>query len=210
MSGALSRQAIKRLPDYLQYLRKAAAEGREYITATAIAEATRLNEVQVRKDISAISSHSGKPMVGFPVPELIQDIETYLGNEAGQKAVLVGAGSLGRALMGYGGFAPYGLHIAASFDLRPADALVGGIPVLPMSKLEETCRELDARIGIIAIPPEAAQSVCDRLVACGVKAIWNFAPTFLKAPGDVLIHNELLASSAAVMVRQLQEMENKP
>lgn len=202
----ISRQALGRLPAYLQYLTRLQAEGGEYVTATAIAGAMRLNEIQVRKDIAAVSSRPGKPMIGFSVAELVRDLDEFLAHENVRDAVLVGVGALGRALLNYPGFAKCGMNIVAAFDVNPALAgvSVSGREVHPLEDMPRVCRRLNVMIGIIAAPMEAAQSVSEQLLAAGIVAIWNFAPTFLRVPEGILVHNEIMVSSLALLLRKAE------
>ena len=145
---SVSVQTISRLPKYLNYL-KALPKGEvTNISATGIAEALGLNDVQVRKDLSLVSD-GGRPKVGYAIEDLIYDIEHFLGYDDTHTAVLVGAGNLGRALLSYSGFAEYGLDILAAFDADPA--LVGreinGKPIFPMEKLSEVCAQRQVKIG---------------------------------------------------------------
>ena len=114
---------------------------------------------------------------------------------------------LGRALLGYSGFAEYGLNIVAAFDAN--DALMGttksGKPVMDLSRLPEICRRYKIQIGIITVPAEQAQSVCDLLIANGIRAIWNFAPTHLTVPDNILVQNENMAASLALLCKHLNE-----
>lgn len=203
----LSKQALQRMPFYLEYLKKLQDEGQKDVAAPAIAEALDLNEVQVRKDIAAVSSTRGRPKTGFPVRDLIADMETFLGYRNVDDAVLVGAGSLGRALLSYRGFDDYGIKIIMAFDTN--ENLFGqeifGKTVYSVSQLSDLCRRTKVRIGIITVPAPQAQSVCDSLVAGGILAIWNFAPTHLSAPGNILIQNENMAASLALLSKHLRE-----
>ena len=126
-------------------------------------------------------------------------------------AVLVGAGSLGNALLSYKGFGSYGLDIVAAFDSD--DDIIGkeicGKKVLPVDKLSEMCRRLNIHIGIIAVPESQAQTVCDQLVAGGVLAIWNFAPVHLSVPKNILVQNENMAASLAILSKHLKENLSK-
>ena len=171
------------------------------ISATSIARDLGLNDVLVRKDIAAVSSMSGRPKTGFPVDGLIADIKEYMGFNDRKKAVIIGAGSLGKALLGNKEFETYGLRIAAAFDTDSnlIGTSVSGIPVLSAEDLETYCRRHTIRIGIITAPKEAAQAIADRLVGCGVKAIWNFSLTRLNVPQGVLVQDENLASSLAML-----------
>ena len=176
------------------------------ISATGIAEALGLNDVQVRKDLSLVSD-GGRPKVGYAIEDLIYDIEHFLGYDDTHTAVLVGAGNLGRALLSYSGFAEYGLDILAAFDADPA--LVGreinGKPIFSMEKLSEVCAQRQVKIGIITVPNYEAQHVCDLLVQSGVQAIWNFAPVHLTVPADVLMQSENMACSFALLSKHLSE-----
>ena len=127
---------------------------------------------------------------------------------AGDKAVLVGVGSLGTALLGYKGFKDYGLEIIKAFDKN--ESIIGnkikGIEISELSNIKETIKENNVRIGIITVPAQYAQEVADTLVESGVKAIWNFAPTRITVPEGILIQNENMASSLAVLSRHLQKV----
>lgn len=204
---ALSEQALKRLPRYLWYLKDLQKQECAYVTAPAVAKHLGLNEVQVRKELSLMSTTPGKPRTGFLVEDLIENIETYLGYRNVDEAVLVGVGSLGQALLGNPGFERCGVHIVAAFDRSNAlDGLnVHGKPVFSVHRMENLCRRMHIRVGIITVPAEQAQIVCNQLVDAGVLAIWNFAPVQLRVPSGVLVRNEDLASSLALLVKQLQE-----
>ncbi|MBR7068063.1 MAG: redox-sensing transcriptional repressor Rex, partial [Bacteroidales bacterium] len=140
------------------------------------------------------------------IAPLLDDLEEYLGYNNLDEALIVGVGSLGRALLAYEAFEQYGLSIVVGFDCDDglAGFRVGGKPVLPMSKLADMVRRLGIRIGIITVPKEQAQSVCDALIEAGVKAIWNFAPVHLEVPGGVLLKNENLAASLAALSYELR------
>ena len=204
----ISKQALLRLPYYLNYLKLLQKEGTTVVSAPKIAAALALNEVQVRKDIALVSSCAGKPKTGFQVDLLIHDLESFFVYDNVDEAVLIGAGQLGRSLLGYKGFAGYGLQIVAAFDRDPTlfDLRFDGEQrIFPMEKLEDLCRRLRVHIGIICVPPKSAQDVCDRLVACGIRAVWNFAPTHLTVPDGVLLQNENMASSLAVLSAHLKQ-----
>ncbi len=207
----VSINTMQRLPRYLNYLKSLDGEGN--ISSTEIAKALGLNDVQVRKDLSAVSS-GGKPRVGYSVRSLIEDLKEFLGYNAINYAVLVGAGNLGRALMSYRGFGEYGLRIVAGFDLFPdtVENESEGKPILPLESLPDFCAEHGVRIGVITTPASAAQSACDLLIRGGIKAIWNFAPAHITVPAGVLVQNENMACSLALLSKHLNEMlgeENK-
>jgi redox-sensing transcriptional repressor len=175
-----------------------------YISATALANALGMGEVQVRKDLAMVSD-GGRPKIGYLRERLIDDLEQFLGYDNTTDAVLIGAGKLGQALLGYGGFDAYGLNILAAFDANPAaEKTVDGKPIYPISQLEGFCKINKVLMGIITVPAEHAQSVCDQLIACGIKAIWTFAPTHLEVPEHILVQYENMATSLAVLSMHLQ------
>ena len=202
----VSPAVLKRLPVYLNYLRELPDNEQKYISATALASALNMGEVQVRKDLALVSD-VGRPKIGYPLDILIGDIEDFLGYGNPKNAVLIGAGKLGKALMGYSGFAEYGLNIVAGFDTN--EALFGrtesGQEILPIGELERVCREKKIKIGVITVPAEFAQGVCDRLIAAGIAAIWNFAPTHLDVPEGILVQSENMAASLALLSKHLSE-----
>ncbi|MDD6204604.1 MAG: redox-sensing transcriptional repressor Rex [Firmicutes bacterium] len=201
----VSAQTLRRLPTYLNYLKRVQSEGRETISAKAIAEALGLGEIQVRKDIAAASS-GGKPKIGYGVRELILELEAYLGYNDANDAVLVGAGKLGSALLSYQGFKDYGLNIVAGFDIGvPEGKKEGGKPIFPVEKLPSVCKRLGIKMGIITVPASEAQGVCDMMVECGIEAIWSFAPTHLIVPEGILVRNENMAFSLAMLSKHLKE-----
>lgn len=203
-SNKVSKRTLSRLPVYLEYL-KALPPQQEQISATTIAKALGLGEVQVRKDLAKISD-TGRRRTGRSREQLIRDIENYLDFVTETGAVLVGTGKLGQALLEYGGFQESGLNLLAGFDLYPPTprTQTGGKPIYPMSRLETFCKHYDVRIGIIAVPRESAQAVCDSLVACGIRAIWNFAPVRLKVPEHVVVRSENLAVSLTSLRLELK------
>lgn len=195
----ISKSVLKRLPGYLTYLKGIPESASPYISATALAGALGMGEVQVRKDLAMVSD-GGRPKIGYPRETLIEDIEQFLGYDNVTDAVLIGAGKLGQALLGYRGFGEYGLNILAAFDVAPAQEQgVEAKPILPMSKLESFCRSHKVLMGIITVPEAHAQEVCDVLIANGIKAIWTFAPTHLEVPEHILVQYENMATSLAVL-----------
>ena len=206
----VSKATIGRLPAYHRYLQEKLDAGEKTVSSTAIAEDLRLNAVQVRKDLASIAREAGKPKLGFAVADLIADIDRFLGYDNLNDAVLVGAGGLGKALAGYGGFKHYGLNIVAAFDTDPArvGTSIGGVKVFAAEELARLVRRLNVLIGIIAVPKEAAQSAADELVKGGVRAIWNFAPVHLNVPANTAVKNEDMAASLAILSKRLAEILN--
>lgn len=200
----ISKSVLKRLPGYLAYLKSIPDGTMPYISATALANALGMGEVQVRKDLAMVSD-GGRPKIGYLRESLIEDISQFLGYDNTTDAILVGAGKLGQALLGYGGFEAYGLNILAAFDAKPFAAKTHeGKPVYGMEQLESFCRGNKVLMGIITVPAPFAQEVCDQLVSCGIMAIWNFAPVHLDVPDNILVQNENMATSLAVLSMHLQ------
>lgn len=200
----ISKAVLKRLPGYLSYLRSIPEGSSPYISATALANALGMGEVQVRKDLAMVSD-GGRPKIGYLRESLMEDISQFLGYDNTTGAILVGAGKLGQALLGYSGFSAYGLNILAAFDAQPAsDMSEEGRPIYAMDKMESFCRTNKVLMGIITVPAEHAQKVCDQMIKCGIKAIWNFAPTHLDVPANILVQNENMATSLAVLSMHLQ------
>lgn len=200
-----SRKLLERLPVYLNHLRSL-PEDTDTVSATAIALALGLGHVQVRKDLAKVSDE-GRRRTGRSRQKLIRDIEEYLNYATTTGTVLVGAGKLGRALLDYDGFEELGLNVMAGFDRNPAGKQTeSGKPIYPMGRLELFCKCYDVRIGIIAVPAESAQEVCDILVSCGIRAIWNFAPVHLRVPDSVMVQSENLAVSFASLCLQMKEI----
>ncbi len=206
----ISKSVLKRLPVYLAYLKSLPATAPAYISATFIANALGMGDVQVRKDLAMVSD-GGRPKVGYCREDLADDLEQFLGYDNSNDSVLIGAGKLGLALLGYSGFDDYGLNILAAFDISPSVNMSdSGKPIFPMEMLENYCRTNKVHMGIIAVPASCAQEACDRLVASGIKAIWNFAPIHLEVPEHILVQNENMATSLAVLSMHLRaQMKEK-
>ncbi|MDF2538718.1 MAG: redox-sensing transcriptional repressor [Herbinix sp.] len=207
----ITAQALRRMPYYIQQLRILQSEKIETVSAPKIAERLNLNEVQVRKDFAAVSSTKGKPKAGFSISELLANMEELLGYHNSDEAIIVGAGSLAQAIISYEGFQNYGIKIVTAFDVNPQciGTEINGIKVLTADKISDLCRRMKIHIGIITAPAHQAQVVCDQLVAGGVLAIWNFAPVHLSVPEHILVQNENLAASLAVLSKQLKQAMKK-
>ena len=195
---------IKRLPLYLSLLRRMKSEGQEYASGTVVARELGLDPIVVRKDL-AITGAVGRPRLGFPMNEIIEAIEDFLGWSNTSDAILVGVGNLGRALLGYRGFEQHGMRIVAAFDSDPdiIGTKVHGKAVHHVKKLPEMAKKMHVQIGVLTVTPSVAQDVADMMIAGGIRAIWNFTPTTLDVPDHVILHREELASSLAVLSHRL-------
>ena len=205
-SSSVTKATLGRVPHYLKFLKELPDDGFEYISATHIARELELGEVQVRKDLNAISG-AGKPKLGYVTEELIQKLEDCLGCNRMTSAVLVGAGKLGKALLDYSGFEKFGVKIIAAFDSNEmALSLSGKVDILPISQFEQFCKEHNVKLGIITVGEGSAQTVCEQMVSSGIEAIWNFAPCKLTVPEGTLVQNENLALSLAHLNNQLSNI----
>jgi redox-sensing transcriptional repressor len=205
MSDYISSNTMKRLPFYLEYLLKIRDEGVANVSSKAIALALNLGEVQVRKDLASISKN-GRPKIGYEINSLIGDLQKFLGYKDLTDAVIFGAGKLGTALLDYNGFEECGLNVLMAFDSNPKK--IGksdsGKPIYSLEDLPAIAKSMNISIAIITVPSSRAQEVCDLVVANGIKAILNFAPVHLEAPSDVIIKNENLAYSLALLSIELK------
>lgn len=196
-----SKATILRMPVYLRYLRAEKTKGVKYISSATVAKGLNVSAISVRKDFAMASSVAGRPRIGFEVELLIKDIEKFLGYDHAMNAVVIGAGSLGRAFMGYEGFKNYGMNIVSAFDVNESviGTSVSGKPVYSLSELGEKIAETDAKIAILTVPKTCAQDVCNMAVKSGIKAIWNFASVRLSVPDRIVVRNEDLAASLALL-----------
>lgn len=198
----ISKATLIRLPQYLRILKKLRKEKVETISSTIIAEKLKLNSIQVRKDLALVSHEEGKPGIGFNVEELIKDLEKVLGLDNVSDAIIVGAGRLGQALLNYPGFEG-NFNIVMAFDID--EEKCNGKNIFNINNIKEITKEKNIKIGIITVQKESAQQVCDLLIECGIKAIWNFAPITLNVPEDVIIKNEDLSASLMILSKKLHE-----
>lgn len=204
-SREISKATIARMPLYLHFLQEESSKGAAYISSTVIAQNISVSSVLVRKDLALVSSEAGRPRLGFAISRLIVDIEKFLGYDNLSNAIIVGAGGLGRAFLGYEGFKNNGLNVVAAFDISPKliGTKVAGKEILPLASLEQFVNEHNIRIGIITVPKASAQEVLDKMVEAGIRAVWNFAPAPLRAPKDIVLKTEDLAASLAMLAGKL-------
>ena len=198
---------VKRMPAYLQLLRVLQAAGQEHVSGTILASVHNLEPVIVRKDL-AMTGAVGTPRIGFGIAELIAAIEKFLGWDNQTKAVLVGVGSLGTALLGYHGFQDFGFRFVGAFDHDPKiiGKWVHGRKVQGMDQLTPFVRRGEILLGVLTVPAEAAQAAADLMVRAGIKGIWNFSPTKLQLPETIITQKEDLAEGLAVLSHRLHQL----
>ena len=201
---------LRRLPRYYQYLARLKNAGQDQVSAAHMAEVLGVHHTQVRKDL-AMTGCQGRPKTGHRVGELMAAIEGFLHWDSHSEAFLVGAGSLGTALLKYPGFDQAGARIVAAFDQDPAKAgqKIGETLVLPMDKFSSLVRRMHISVGILTVPTEAAQATADLMVASGIRAIWYFAPVALDLPKDVIVENLELVTSLTLLLRRFSDSLKK-
>jgi redox-sensing transcriptional repressor len=197
---AIPEATVARLPVYLRSLVEMAERNTHTVSSEQLAEAAGVNSAKVRKDLSYLGSY-GTRGVGYDVEYLIYQIRRELGLEQAWPVVIVGAGNLGRALANYDGFAERGFRVAALVDADngKVGAAVDGLCVEHVDDLDTIVKEHGIAIGLITTPANAAQEVCDRLVAAGVTSILNFAPALLQVPAGVSLRKVDLSTELQIL-----------
>ena len=191
---------LERLATYLRYLIDLEASRVETISSTDVEKQTGINAAQFRKDLSYFGEF-GKPGVGYNVVELQTRIARILKIDQMQPIVVIGAGNLGSALIGYPGLKEHKFHIAAAFDSDPSKIgrPQGELVIQDEARLREINARLGARIAILCVPASAAQGVADASIAAGVRVILNFAPIILKVPKRIVVRNVSFLQELAVL-----------
>lgn len=205
IKSLLPEQTLRRIPLYHQILSELEQKGEEYVSSAYLANFFRIEDTQVRKDVSLIN-HRGKPKSGYSVIGLKKAIGDFLGINYENSAILIGAGKLGSALIEYPGLAEYGLKIVGIFDNNPTKIgkAMGSSSILPLESIDRVVNTFNIGIAILTVPKIAAQETCDLAVSQGIKGIWNFAPVRLQAPPDVIVKTENLAVGLAILSHYLK------
>lgn len=195
--------AVRRLSLYLRQLELFLATDRRTVSSRELGAALSLSDAQVRKDF-AYFGQFGHPGIGYRVHELIPRVRRILGTDKKSNVLLVGAGNLGRALVSFRGFSRRGFQVAAVFDKDPLkidQEIQGEVPmrIQPLSAMPQVVTEMDIRLGILAVPALAAQSVAEEMINAGVRAILNFAPVSLQVNDGI----EVSSVDLAVQLEQL-------
>ena len=179
---------IDRLPLYARALAALEVEGRELVSSQELGSRLGVTPAQIRKDLSYFGRF-GKQGRGYNVQRLLDALRQILGLERRWRMALVGVGGLGRAILGYEGFAPQGFQIVQAFDADPGKVgqSINNLAIRDTAELEDELRRDPVDVGIVAVPAEHAQRVIDRLVRCGVRAILNYAPIAAQTPRGVYI-----------------------
>lgn len=199
-----SEPTLRRLPWYLAYVSLKRSRGVEHVSSTSIAKEINVDASQIAKDLSVLHI-KGKTRIGYDAATLEAAIKDFLGFTSSHRAVMMGVGSLGAALMADRGLQRFGLDIMAGFDTDPSIVgnIIKGVPVFDVSELSARRKAYDAEIGIIAVPVEQAQKAADALVDAGVHALWNFTPFRISVRPDIVIENTSIYANLAVMYSRL-------
>ena len=211
-NGKVPVPTLERLATYLRFLIDLEQSSVDTISSAEVERQTGINAAQFRKDLSYFGEF-GKPGVGYNVADLQARIARILKIDREQRVILVGAGNLGSALVGYPGLSEHRLNLVAVFDnnFGKIGQPLWNLEIQDVLQIEETNRRLQARIAILAVPASAAQKVTDMLVGAGIHAILNFAPVLLRVPSHVFVRNVSFLQELAVLSYHLSaENENEP
>ncbi len=196
--------ALRRLPWYLAYIKLLKKKGQAHVSSTQIAKKINVSSTQIAKDLSYVKV-SGKTRVGYEIEVLIEVLEQFLGFTSQHRAVVLGVGSLGGALLSDSGLEQFGLKIFAGFDV--SESIVGrkinNIPVYHIDEFAQRNKLINTDIGILTVPPDNAQEIADFAIQNGIRAIWNFTPFRIRVPEDIILQNTSLYAHLAVMFNRL-------
>ncbi len=201
----VSHAVIKRLPRYFRYLRELIRAGKMRISSEELSRLMNVTASQIRQDFNCFGGF-GQQGYGYNVKYLYAKISEILGVNSNFRAVIIGAGNLGRALVRNPMFTKRGVSVVAMFDVDPSvyDSTIGGVMVYPMSRFDEFCRENVVDIAVLTLPKENAVEVAERLVKCGVDGVWNFTGRELEGFADRLrIENVHLGDSLMTLCYEL-------
>lgn len=193
-----------RLPWYLSTVKLMKENGEEYVSSTSISKQINVDASQVAKDLSYVKI-AGRTRVGYKIDTLIEVLEDFLGFTRIHKAYLFGVGNLGGALLQDSGLSQFGLEIVGAFDVNPnlVGTTINGIPVYHTDDFEMVMSADRVNIGMLTVPINIAQEITDRMVAGGIKAVWNFTPFRIRVPENIVVQNTSLYAHLAVMFNRL-------
>lgn len=210
MAGYVSEAVIRRLPGYYRHLRELESTGVVQISSQELGRRMQLTASQIRQDINCFGGF-GRQGYGYKVSELKLHIGEILGIDKKHRVIIIGAGNIGNAVAQYPSFIKEGFETIAIFDrdMQKVGRQVGNMTVRPVSQLEEYLMTNLVDIAVLAVPAQDAQHMLDRLSALGIKAIWNFAPTDLKPPADVIVVNVHLSDSLQILSYKMAHRDEK-
>ena len=206
----ISKAVIKRLPRYYRYLGEILDGGMERISSGELSSRMKVTASQIRQDLNHFGGF-GQQGYGYNVKYLHEEIGKILGIDQSHNMIVVGGGNMGQALSNYTAFEKNGFKIKGIFDVNPN--LIGKkireIPIYSIDDLETVIKREKIEIAALTLPKEAAPEMADRLVSCGIKAIWNFAHTDLVVPKDVVVENVHLFDSLLRLSYNLSSYEKE-
>lgn len=200
----LPEPTLRRLPWYLAYVSRLEALKVDHVSSTQISKALNVDASQIAKDLSFLNIR-GKTRIGYEVSVLVRELTDFLGFENEHKAIVIGAGSLGGALMQDVGLAQYGLHIVAGFDVssKVVGSHICGIPVYHLDELKTRVEGSGVTIAIVTVPVEYSQQVTDMAIEAGIGAIWNFTPVRITVPEGIVISNTSIYAHLALIYNRM-------
>ena len=201
---------LRRLPWYLSNAKLMREKGEKYVSSTQISKQINIDASQIAKDLSYVDI-AGRTRVGYAIDLLIQVLEDFLGFTNMHKAYLFGVGSLGGALLRDSGLSHFGLQIVGAFDVNPdlVGTKINGIPIYHSDDFEKRMKLDGVNIGVLTVPIAIAQEISDKMIAGGIKAIWNFTPFRIRVPENIVVQNTSLYAHLAVMFNRLNETIKK-
>lgn len=206
----VSTAVIRRLPRYYRNLEELSRAGTVRISSGALSAAMGITASQIRQDLSCFGEF-GLQGYGYNVENLRREIGEILGVNRGHRAILLGAGNLGRALMENFHFDRSGFSLAAAFDVDPAivNTALAGVPVLDVAELEAYLRKERVDVAVLTVPSSLAQSITDRLVRAGIRGIWNFTNMELTAPATTAVENVHFADSLLTLGYMISDSDKE-
>lgn len=206
----VSTAVIRRLPRYYRNLEDLSRAGTVRISSGALSAAMGITASQIRQDLSCFGEF-GLQGYGYNVENLRREIGEILGVNRGHRAILLGAGNLGRALMENFHFDRSGFSLAAAFDVDPAivNTTLAGVPVLDVAELEAYLRKERVDVAVLTVPSSLAQSITDRLVRAGIRGIWNFTNMELTAPATTAVENVHFADSLLTLGYMISDSDKE-
>lgn len=210
MAGYVSEAVIRRLPGYYRHLRELEASGITQISSQELGRRMQLTPSQIRQDINCFGGF-GRQGYGYHVSELKDHIGEILGLDKEHQVIILGAGSIGTAVAHYPTFSREGFRTAAMFDVskEKIGTRMNDVPVLDMAILEDYLKKNRVDIAVLALPAAHAQTCIDRLYEGGVRAVWNFAPTDLTHPEDMIVVNVHLSDSLQILSYRIAHREDQ-
>lgn len=192
----ISQAVISRLPRYFRYLGELKDQGIERISSQELSDIMKVTASQIRQDFNNFGGF-GQQGYGYNVEYLYDEIGKILGLGREHTLIIIGAGHLGQALSGYNNFFNRGFIFKGAFDLNPDlhGKKIRNIEIRPIEEIEQFVRDNKIEIAVLAIPKDQAVPMAEKLVNCGIKAIWNFAHVDLDVPENVQVENVHLSDS---------------